>query len=106
MGNWQACLFVHTIKAMLIDFDPDKSARNEQERGLPFTAVKRFDWEKAVFSEDTRFDYPEQRFIGLGKIEERVHVVCFTPITDGIRVISLRKANQREVRRYENATHE
>ncbi|MGY4878522.1 BrnT family toxin [Vreelandella aquamarina] len=91
---------------MIIDFDPSKSARNEQERSLPFTAVERFDWEAAVFSEDTRFDYPERRFIGLGKIGERVHVVCFTPITDGIRVISLRKANPREVQRYENATHE
>ncbi len=90
---------------MIIGFDSNKSARNEQERGLPFTAAECFDWERAVFSEDTRFDYPERRFIGLGKIGERVHVVCFTPITDGIRVISLRKANPREVRRYEKATH-
>ena len=91
---------------MIIDYDPNKSARNEQERGLPFTAAERFDWDGAVFSEDTRNDYPERRFIGLGKIGERVHVVCFTPITDGIRVISLRKANAREVRSYESATHE
>lgn len=91
---------------MIIDFDPDKSARNEEERGLPFTAVERFDWEGALFHEDDRYDYPEQRFIGLGKIGQRVHVVCFTPIEDGIRVISLRKANTREVKRYENAAHE
>ena len=91
---------------MIIDFDPNKSARNEADRGLPFTAVQRFDWEGAVFQEDTRFDYPEQRFIGLGKIGQRVHVVCFTPIEGGVRVISLRKANRREVNRYENATDE
>ena len=91
---------------MIIDFDPNKSARNEADRGLPFTAVQRFDWEGAVFQEDTRFDYPEQRFIGLGKIGQRVHVVCFTPIEGGVRVISLRKANSREVQRYENATDE
>jgi uncharacterized DUF497 family protein len=91
---------------MIIDFDPNKSDRNEQERGLPFTAVERFDWDGAVFSEDTRREYPERRFIGLGKIGQRVHVVCFTPIEDGIRVISLRKGNSREVRRYEYATHE
>ena len=86
--------FVHTIKAMNIDFDSDKSARNKQERGLPFSPVERFDWEKTIFSEDTRFDYPEQRFIGLGKIEERAHVVCFPPITDGIRVISLSQKSE------------
>ncbi|WP_136066076.1 BrnT family toxin [Modicisalibacter radicis] len=90
---------------MIIEFDPDKNARNERERGLPFKAVERFDWEAAVFSEDNRFDYLERRFIALGKIGQRVHVVCFTPIAEGIRVISLRKANPREVRRYENATH-
>lgn len=91
---------------MIIDFDPNKSDRNEQERGLPFTAVESFDWDGAVFSEDTRREYPERRFIGLGKIGQRVHVVCFTPIEDGIRVISLRKGNLREVRRYEYATDE
>ncbi|MGM0678204.1 BrnT family toxin [Ectothiorhodospira marina] len=88
---------------MRIDFDPRKSERNARERGLPFTAVKHFDWENAVFCEDQRFDYPETRFIGLGKIGTRVHVMCFTPVEGGIRVISLRKANPREVRRYENA---
>lgn len=91
---------------MIIDFDANKSAKNEEERSLPFTAVELFDWEGALFHEDKRADYPEQRFIGLGRIGERVHVECFTPIEGGIRVISLRKANAREVRRYENAAHE
>ncbi len=90
---------------MIIDFDSNKSARNDQERGLPFIAVEHFDWEKAILTEDNRFEYPERRFIALGKIGQRVHVMCFTPIEEGIRVISLRKANPREVRRYENATH-
>jgi uncharacterized DUF497 family protein len=67
--------------------------------------MEHFDWEGAVFLEDTRFEYPERRFIGLGKIGQRLHVVCFTPIQGGIRVISLRKANAREIRRYEKATH-
>lgn len=89
---------------MKIDFDPRKSARNERERDLPFTAVAHFDWEDAIYTEDSRFDYPERRFIALGKIGPRVHVVCFTPIEGGVRVISLRKSNPREVRRYENAT--
>lgn len=90
---------------MIIDFDPDKSARNERERGLPFTVMERFAWESAILSEDNRFTYSERRFIALGKIGQRVHVVCFTPIAEGVRVISLRKANPREVRRYEKATH-
>lgn len=61
---------------MIIDFDPEKSTRNETARGLPFTAVERFDWKGALFHEDSRFDYPERRFIGLGNIGQRVHVEC------------------------------
>jgi uncharacterized DUF497 family protein len=34
-------------------------------------------------------------------IDDRLHAVGFTVITGGIRVISFRKANSREVRRYE-----
>lgn len=91
---------------MIIDFDPNKSARNAKDRGLPFSVVEQFDWEDALLAEDDRFAYPERRFVALGRIGKRVHVVCFTPIEGGIRVISLRKANSREVRRYDNATHE
>ncbi|MCG7599723.1 BrnT family toxin [Halomonas sp. McH1-25] len=89
---------------MRIEFDPDKSARNERERGLPFTVAERFDWEGALYAEDMRYDYPERRFVALGRIGQRVHVVCFTPIDGGVRIISFRKANAREVRRYEQAT--
>jgi len=93
---------------MKIEFDPAKSEKNVRERGLSFDFVEEFDWETAVFSQDARFPYPEARFVALGLIGKRVHVVCFTPVTGGIRVISFRKANDREVRSYENekAAHE
>jgi uncharacterized DUF497 family protein len=87
---------------MDIEFDPNKSARNDEERGLPFTAVAEFDWETAMIQEDARHEYPERRFVAVGRIGPRLHVLCFTPISGGVRVISLRKANTREVRRYEN----
>ncbi|MCK0715961.1 MULTISPECIES: BrnT family toxin [Chromohalobacter] len=88
---------------MRIDFDPNKSARNERERGLPFKAVEHFDWEGATYEPDTRHHYPEPRFVAVGRIGDRVHVVCFTPIEGGVRIISFRKANLREVRRHEKA---
>ncbi|MAY71813.1 MAG: hypothetical protein CME82_10225 [Halomonas sp.] len=90
---------------MIIDFDPGKSAWNARERGLPFSEESHFDWEGALLTEDRRNDYPERRFVAIGMIGQRAHVVCFTPIEGGIRVISLRKANAREVRRYDKATH-
>lgn len=85
---------------MKIEFDPAKSERNARERGLPFSRAYEFDWETAVYREDVRRSYGERRFVGLGTLDSRLHVICFTPIAGGVRVISLRKANPREVRRY------
>ena len=86
---------------MKIEFDPAKSEKNARLRGLPFHLVEEFDWETAIFWEDVRFPYAETRFTALGFIGGRLHVVCFTPVANAARVISFRKANIREVRRYE-----
>lgn len=88
---------------MIIDFDPVKNARNICERGLGFERAADFDWAGAIAMEDVRKDYPERRFVAVGYLDERLHILCFTPITGGIRVISFRKANQREARKYDKA---
>ncbi len=89
---------------MKIDFDPEKSNKNNRDRGLLFDQAIDFDWETALYSEDVRHAYPERRFVAIGYLEERLHVLCFTPIKGGVRVISFRKANLREVKRYEKET--
>ncbi|MDD5037064.1 MAG: BrnT family toxin [Methylococcaceae bacterium] len=85
---------------MKISFDPAKNARNIAERGLSFERAVDLDWVDAVIVEDERNPYPERRYVAVGYLEGRLHVLCFTPIPDGIRVISFRKANLRESRRY------
>jgi uncharacterized DUF497 family protein len=87
-----------------IEFDRAKSEKNAQTRGLPFEKAASFEWETALYAEDVRFSYPERRFVALGFIGVRLHVVCFTPIEGGVRVISFRKANDREVCNYEKET--
>jgi len=89
---------------MDISFDPEKSARNEAERGLPFSMVEDFIWDTALVATDERFDYGEDRWIALGCIGARLFVLVFTETKDGIRVISFRKANAREAKRYAQAT--
>ena len=89
---------------MKIEFDPNKSKSNEKNRNLPFGKVTDFDWETALYAEDDRKLYPEPRFVAVGYIDTRVHVICFTPIEGGVRIISFRKANSREVKRYEKET--
>ena len=86
-----------------ISFDPDKSERNAAERGLPFDRTGEFEFETALIWQDDRRDYGETRYVAIGRLGERLHVLCFTETDEGIRVISLRKANDREIRRYGRA---
>ena len=63
-----------------------------------------FDFETAIFAVDNRRDYDEIRFRALGYIGDRLHALVFVEIPDGIRIISFRKANKREVTHYESQT--
>ena len=83
-----------------ITFDPRKNERNIRERGLPFGLAAEFEFETAHIQTDLREEYPETRYVALGNLHGRLHVLCFTETPDGIRVISFRKANDREVKRY------
>ena len=85
---------------MRIDFDPAKSERNRKERGLPLNRAADFDFAHALLAADERKDHGEVRYVALGLLDGRLHVLCFTETQEGIRVISLRKANAREVARY------
>jgi uncharacterized protein len=96
---------VDTIKPVAISFDPAKNAANIRARGLPFSLVRdEFDWASAKVIEDTRRDYGERRFRALGYIGVRLHAVIYTLRATGMHVISLRKANGREARRYAEKT--
>ena len=91
---------MHTIRSVRITFDPAKSERNVRQRGLSFERAADFAFESAVFAADDRKEYNETRIVALGLLGDRVHVLCFTETVEGIRVISFRKANTREVNRY------
>lgn len=89
---------------MKIEYDFDKNKHNIKERGLSFDLAIGFDFENAVIKQDTRQDYGEIRYQALGLIYNRVYFIAFSIRGDAIRVISLRKANSREVRFYEQKT--
>lgn len=94
-------IIVATIIDMEIEFDPEKNARNIRIRGISFEEAARFEWESALIIPDTRRDYGEPRYRAFGQIENRLHALVFSIREGAIRVISLRKANRREVLRYE-----
>ena len=89
---------------MDIIFDPVKNERNIKLRGLSFERVSDFDFETAVFTIDTRRDYGEIRYRVQGFLGKRLHSLIMTETPHGIRVISFRKANRREIKAYEQAT--
>ena len=86
---------------MDISFDSAKSEKNVLARGVPFDLAAQFAWDGALIVEDLRKDYGERRFQALGLIGGRLHMMVFTPCSNKAHVISLRKANKREVKRYE-----
>ena len=86
---------------MDISFDAAKDARNIATRGISFEQAIAFEWDTALIVADTRKDYGERRYQAVGLIADRLHVLVFTPRSGKTHVISLRKANKREVKRYE-----
>ena len=89
---------------MEIEYDPVKNERNIKERGLSFELVSDFDFDTAVIKPDTRHDYGEARYQAFGLIGRRLHFLAFSLRGNAVRVISLRKANSREVYFYEQET--
>ncbi|MCW5238415.1 BrnT family toxin [Verminephrobacter eiseniae] len=86
---------------MHIEFHTTKNEANIRDRNLSFERAAEFDFDTAVIEQDTRRDYPETRFVAVGFLGERLYVLCFTPVAGGIRVISFRKANRREIESYD-----
>lgn len=87
-----------------VEFDPNKSAKNELERDLPFEQAADLEWVKAYSFADTRHDYGESRLIALVPMRKRLYVVCYLDRGGVRRIISFRKANNREEKIYEQAT--
>ncbi len=85
---------------MHIEFDPAQNDLNVQRRGLSFESAAEFAFDTALVYVDQRRDYGETRYVALGLLGSRPHVLCFTEVPGGIRVISFRKSNPREINRY------
>lgn len=83
-----------------ISFDPAKSAKNVAAREIDFAIAARFEFGTALVATDDRKDYGEVREVAIGFIGQRLHVLVFTMRGEACHVISLRKANKREVRTY------
>ena len=85
---------------MLVKFDEQKRQLTLLKRGLDFArADEVFDGPEFT-DQDFRFNYPEPRFQTYGYLDGRLVMFAWTPTDDGIRVISMRKCNDREQKRF------
>ena len=92
---------------MNFEWDESKSEECFVRRGFDFAyAARAFFDPNRIVTTDTRRSYGEERYQMMGMIEQRLFVVVYTPRHAAMRIISARKANQRELRHYEDSTHD
>lgn len=85
---------------MHIEFDPAKDEANQAKHGVSLLMAAELDWEAALVWVDARFDYNETRLIALAPRTKILYYVAFVDRGEVRRIISLRRANRREVKHY------
>lgn len=87
---------------MRFEWDEAKSKVNIRKHGIGFMDVEDMFNHPMLTLMDTREDYAESRWVGIGWMQSLIGVVVYTELhEDVIRIISARKATRHEVRRYE-----
>ena len=87
---------------MKITFDALKDTVNIDKHGITLAAANQLEWDTLWTMPDTRHDHGENRQIGYAYIGLRLYCVVFTDRDESRRIISLRKANNREINHYAN----
>ena len=85
---------------MYIEFDSAKDMANQTKHGVSLSVAEELDWEAALVWIDDRFESGEMRMIALAPKTEILYYVAFVDRGEARRVISLRRANRREVKHY------
>lgn len=87
-----------------ISFDPAKDESNLHKHSVSLSLANLIDWSEVWFEVDVRLDYREVREVGYAVIDNRLYCVLYTQRGNTMHIISLRKANRREVKRYVEKT--
>jgi uncharacterized protein len=89
---------------MIFEWNEAKNRSNIRKHGLDFADAEEMFRGVLVVEPDTREDYGEKRWRGIGAIRGRTTVAIFTePAAETIRIISLRRADHEEREDYEKA---
>lgn len=89
---------------MRFEWDEAKRRSNLQKHGFDFTGAAEVFGGLFLRWLDDRHEYGEDRWIGIGRMGNRIVTVVYTePDESTTRIISLRKALKHERERYEQA---
>jgi uncharacterized DUF497 family protein len=77
-----------------------KDRANQAKHGVSLVLSVELDWEAALVWVDGRFEYTERRMIALAPKTRILYYVAFVDRGEVRRIISLRRANRREVKHY------
>jgi uncharacterized DUF497 family protein len=86
---------------MLFEFDPNKSAANKDKHGIDFDEAQALWDDDRRIENDTSF-HGEVRFMATGRIGERMWTAIFTMREERVRLISVRRARNEEIQRYQD----
>ena len=85
---------------MKIAFDPARDASNRLKHGVSLELGRWVVAEARATLRDERFDCGERRYVAFGYVTERLYACVYTVRDEATRIISVRKANAREVAKY------
>ena len=85
---------------MRFEFDAAKDGANQAKHGVSLVLAVELDWDAALVWVDGRFEYREMRMIALAPKTGILYYVAFVDRGEARRIISLRRANRREVKHY------
>ena len=93
--------YAYTLQWMRFEWDEAKNTANFRKHGVYFEAAEEVFAGQVLTIADTRRDYGEPRYITWGSLRGRVVVIVHTPRGSSTRIVSMRKANERERASYQ-----
>ena len=90
---------------LIFEYDPDKNKENQQRHGIDFEQAQQL-WKVPHGFYRARTVFGEDRYIILGKLDDRVYIAIFAYRESVIRLISCHRADLRWQKEYERMSHE
>jgi uncharacterized protein len=87
---------------MMFEYDKNKSKINKSKHGIDFEEARELWKDSYSFELPSTQSEDEERFLVLGQINSKNYTAIITYRDDKIRIISVRKSREKEIKLYES----